>query len=259
MASRQKLKLSQEKGFTIIEVVLFLAISGLFFVIAFSTIGTRTRNTQFTLAMEQTQELISDVVTDLNSGVVNSLDRNLECRETTSSLVISSGSSDIAGEDCVLLGKVIDFMSIGSEQVRIYDVLGSREALKDDSILLSSSSIKHLSLNETALTEELPGGLEYRGVSRPKYAIGLRMLGFFFRVDNPSASNVIPVGFTSSGTAAIENPSNYDPASRTVGDNFSARLCFQSDDRQAEIVFGWHNRQLSGEIDYDTDCVSTAS
>ncbi len=112
---------SNQSGFTIIEVTLFLAISGLLFIIGFFGISARTRSVQLTDSMQSLNAQVKDVFSDVYTGV-NTREANNFCN---SSEVRLPGKAD----DCILMGYVMEFHYAGNPakpngEVTIHTMIG---------------------------------------------------------------------------------------------------------------------------------------
>jgi len=98
----------RQSGFTIIEVLLFLAVSGLLFVIAVSSLNGTIRSSRLTDATNGLENFISQQYSDVRSGVSFRTDGEVSCR-------VGGGPADAqlpgASDDCVVVGRVLDFVS----------------------------------------------------------------------------------------------------------------------------------------------------
>ncbi len=89
-------------GFTIIESMIFLAISGLMFSSAILVFRGQQQSSQFNQSMRQLDSYISDIINDTQTGVFPDVDAS--CEYTGSNV-----SFDLSGEvsnDCIFLGKI---------------------------------------------------------------------------------------------------------------------------------------------------------
>ena len=94
-------------GFTIIEVMIFLTISGLTFVIAASFINGKEAKAEFQQGMNNTNALLQGVINDGTNGnypaATQSNDKCLLTSGSTGSIELRSSGQDI----CQFVGKVI--------------------------------------------------------------------------------------------------------------------------------------------------------
>ncbi len=94
----------KQKGFTLVEIILFFALSGTFLMIAFVGIRGRTEALQFTDAMRSMQNYIVSEQNKVTNGV------------NSSSLSACDGITPTGEkEDCLLVGRIITFTDSSAE------------------------------------------------------------------------------------------------------------------------------------------------
>lgn len=111
---------SRQRGFTVIEVSLFLGITGLLFLIALLGTGSTIRSVRFSDSGRSltayVQRQYNDIINGLNT-------RN--GGESCTAGVVSTGSSQTPGtSDCLLIGKLVVFR-VGSPTLTTYNVVGT--------------------------------------------------------------------------------------------------------------------------------------
>ncbi len=106
---------AQRAGFTIVEVLIVLAITGLLFVSAAATISGRTNKTQF-------QQSINDIVTalrqNINSTAIGYYPNNgdFTCTNSSNTMVIKQiANKQGMNGDCIFLGKAVQFGVTGTD------------------------------------------------------------------------------------------------------------------------------------------------
>lgn len=126
-------------GFTIIEVMVFLAISALLFVGAMTAIGGRQNQVQFQQGVRDAQSKLEDVINQVVSGFYPN-PGTLPCRILAPSNVNSGpdfsgpGVTQGANGDCIFLGKVMQFTdntgsgsgTLGAVNYNLLSVAGRR-------------------------------------------------------------------------------------------------------------------------------------
>lgn len=134
--------MKQGRGYTILEVMIFLAISGFMLIAAMVAIGGRQQEVQFQQAARDFEDKINDLISDVEVGYFVR-DAQFGCRavgtaDPVPEIFFESGESgNVQGEsgDCVLVGKTIimgDEAEISTSDVsdkgvlRIYDMAGVR-------------------------------------------------------------------------------------------------------------------------------------
>lgn len=115
-----------QRGFTVIEAILFLGISGLLFLIALLGTGNVIRAVRFTDSGRSlnayVQRQYDDIINGLNTRLGN---------ETCTAGSVSTGSNQTPGtSNCLLMGKLLVF-TINSPTIRLYDVVGTEPANVD--------------------------------------------------------------------------------------------------------------------------------
>ncbi|MBC7746826.1 prepilin-type N-terminal cleavage/methylation domain-containing protein [Pedobacter sp.] len=111
-------------GFTIIEVMMFLAISSLLLLGVFLLSGNLINGTRFTDSIRGLESFLQRQYEEVTSGV------NPRGQQACSSSAVTiGGASDTPGtSNCLLLGKVIIFR-VGTDTIDSYDVVGSEPAI----------------------------------------------------------------------------------------------------------------------------------
>lgn len=119
----------EQRGFTVIEVVLFLGISALLLLVAFSFTSATLRNTRFTDTTKSFQGFVQEQYTRVQT---NSLSLNTPAGRrpvcVQNGAVTGENTTNAAGtSSCMLLGAVLDFAT-GGTTVTITPLLGYTKA-----------------------------------------------------------------------------------------------------------------------------------
>ncbi len=116
-------------GFTIIEVMLVIVVSGALLVSALSTIQQNKRHVEFSQSVRDLESQLNDVINDIPTGYFLS-NTNLRCRVTGNNrpqISNASGSSLGSNNDCIYVGKVLQFLPNGNNaRLYIYNLAGRR-------------------------------------------------------------------------------------------------------------------------------------
>ncbi|GEM_PF-1817096 len=116
----------RQSGFTIIEVLLFLAVSGLLFMIAASSLNATIRNTRLTDATNGLENFVSQQYSDVRSGVSFRSDAAQTCG------VGGAGAAELPGasDDCIVVGRLLDFVATGGSAdpnaINVYSIVANR-------------------------------------------------------------------------------------------------------------------------------------
>lgn len=121
--------MSQQKaqGFTVIEVMIFLSISGLLIMIAFMGTGSSLARAQFKDGMSTIQSFIQQQYSDVQNGL------NLRT-DMVGSLECGPANNDPGTSECLFLGKLITFNSASGNQIVVYPVVSSTTPTSNDSM-----------------------------------------------------------------------------------------------------------------------------
>jgi hypothetical protein len=124
--------MKREVGYTIIEVMLFLAASGAMLTGALLVFGGQNSRVQFAQGMRDLESKIQDTVNDVSTGYFpNSTKINCTISATGApQLSIRSTANEDIGqnEQCQLLGKVLHF-PVNTENFKVYGVVGARKTV----------------------------------------------------------------------------------------------------------------------------------
>ena len=118
-------------GFTIVETLIVMAVTGVLFVSVFVTMSERQHKTEFIQATNDVQSSIQQVINEVSTGYYPS-DNNFTCTKdpSTGLTVISDASSAAQGtnNDCVFLGKAMQFGETGAtaQQYNTFSIAGLR-------------------------------------------------------------------------------------------------------------------------------------
>lgn len=113
----------RQNGFTIIEILMFIAISGLLLIGALAGINGSINNSRFNDAVNSTTSYIQSQYGEVISGR-NSRAANVNCTNG----VVTSGGSSVAGmTGCVILGRLVEF-NVGGTTISSRYIVGRDNA-----------------------------------------------------------------------------------------------------------------------------------
>jgi prepilin-type N-terminal cleavage/methylation domain-containing protein len=109
-------------GFTVIEVMIVLAVTGLLFVSAAALISGKQNQTAFDQSIRQIQSQIQQVINEVSVGYFPNLG-NVQCNGAggTVTLVKAVGTAQGANAGCVFIGKAMQFQ-VGSSSPEVFNV-----------------------------------------------------------------------------------------------------------------------------------------
>ena len=188
-------------GYTVLEVMVVMAVSAGLFFTAITAFGGRQQEVQFTQAVRDFDSRLSDISNDIASGFFNNSD-NLECNVVSApppamkKLNIFSGS-DLQGasDKCVFIGKVLQFqpqgLSENKSKFKLITVLGSRYITAS-----GTSPVNNLS-------EAAPKAIE-QNVETIDLDWGLRVTKILYQnASVPSGQNIGSFGYFTSFTQSF--------------------------------------------------------
>ncbi len=205
------LRQQRSSGYTIIEVLIFFAVTGVLLVSALAIFRGQQGRTQFTQAVRETDQQLRTIINEVGSGQYTKKE-NFTCvaaGQTAAPTFNSSSSEQGTNTGCIFLGKVIQFgPSVPGQctapslsnctQYNIFTLMGRRQYNGQDVARLSAAkprAVPNLTENFT-----LPGGLR---VTAMKWQL------------NNGSTYYNSSAFALVYSLAASNPSG-DPVSRTT-------------------------------------------
>lgn len=111
---------TSKQGFTIVEVMIVLAVTGGLFLAAAIAISGRTNKTQFQQSINQITDVIRQNINEVSVGYYPNAG-NIRCTSTGSTLTLTSGSVEQGtNSGCVFLGKAMQFSPSPAEDPEKY-------------------------------------------------------------------------------------------------------------------------------------------
>lgn len=245
---------SRQAGFTIIEITLFMAITGLLFTIAMLGIGNSIRTVRFTDSGRSLETYVQKQYDDIVNGLNDRSDQ-VSCAGGT---VDTTTPQNVGTSNCVVMGRLLQFKQ-GSDTVTNYPVIGTEPAnvnysLTDDQLIAAFSPKAITTTGVTTYT--VPWAAPFTGFKRlnDNSATNAVLL-----IRSPSSTRIVSYTFKVAGSAPspaeVTNAVN-DPNSRSQTTN----LCIKNYDLQgppAKLVISGGANQSAASIKFDatdTDC-----
>lgn len=147
-------RMGKQHGYTIVEVLIFLAVSALLFGSTMVLLSGRQQRAQFSDTVRDFETRLIDIANDVSNGYYQSTG-NVTC---DAALAISmAGTNDKQGtnSDCIMLGRAIKLGydgAQGKEDFGVYTLVGKRQVADKDVKNLNESDLKLLWVqgNDTA-------------------------------------------------------------------------------------------------------------
>lgn len=129
------MKQQKGAGYTISELMIVLAVSGVIALSAFSMIRGQQTKSEFTQAVRDFEVKLNDIANDVTKGYFPNRGLNSACTASNSGIDFASGSGTVeqgASNDCVFAGKVLQFNppvvsgSGGEAVIRVFTLASRR-------------------------------------------------------------------------------------------------------------------------------------
>jgi|GEM_PF-681004 len=118
----------KQHGYTIIEVMIFLAVSGFMFLLAAQFINGKQAQVQFKQSINSVNSTLNSTINDISNGEDQNYN-GVNCTGSSGSHPIVSAGSTSQGQnkDCVFMGKVVQF-NVGGDNTKfnVYSLVGNR-------------------------------------------------------------------------------------------------------------------------------------
>ncbi|MCA9328506.1 hypothetical protein KC959_01945 [Candidatus Saccharibacteria bacterium] len=130
-----------QRGYTILEVLIFIAVSALIFVFAMIAISGRQEQVQFTQGVREFEAKVQDILNDITTGYY-AANPTIRCEIVAgnASLDFSLTNNEDLGtnNNCIYIGKVIQVLPDGADadkRMFIYNLVGKRYADTENSLI----------------------------------------------------------------------------------------------------------------------------
>ena len=267
------------QGYTIVEVMIFLVITGSLMASALAVFRGQQGKVQFTQGVRETEAQIKTVINEVNSGYYPNKS-GVICQNSGGSpqlsLDESAGETQGENEDCIFLGKVIQFSMNGNYDV--YSVVGLRQtgsppAVQEATSLADTRPTPIASddpampdvterftmpygLTVTAILQQNEGGQPPTKLGAIGYMMSLAAYGEGGAdlLSGSQSTNVIPLKDSSLTDSKLDTIGKIEgKLGQSSVNNGKIVICLKSgsDDRRAAIVLGSADSQLSTQTIID--------
>jgi len=256
-------RVNWNSGFTIIETILFLAVSTSMLFVAMNLISGRSQQVQFTDSIRAIESYIDSKISQIKTGSIAL--PNETCRSNGGWSPVPSYPNGASDGSCVFLGYIFELNNLDGLDtspvktvIPNYQIFGTRI---NSSELLSCKGASHDVLY-CATPNKVPASYADNftipwSLNITKHIIvssgadNNTSVSKFGYLRDPSGTGVIPVAMIDS--ASITDRINYDMASLDswVGGEFAVKLCFSDGSRLASVNLGGVDTNLSVEAMFD--------
>lgn len=268
--SAQKSPQLSSRGYTIVEVMIFMAVTGALFAMIAVTFSGRQAEAEFSTATREMESRLQDVINDVSTGYYLN-NGGFTCRNSGGApaftgITTAQGKND----DCIFIGRVAQFdLNTGNTAYNVYTAAGVRQILSGG----SSRDVQDLTEARPRLiaqpdspvdvidAQQLPVGLEFANMYYVNGAARTRIqaIGFFGTFATYAGGGVIPgtisvdvlpivaggntQGAVVAGVRALNGSSFKNPSDGVY-------ICFNSTglNKYVELKIGGGGRQLSTDL-----------
>ena len=154
----------KSRGFTIVEVLIFLAVSSALMVSAFALISGSQNKASFTQSINDVQQQMDSVINNVANGYYADGSKSQQCTVDTNGTLIFTDdpTADTKGtsSQCIFLGRFIAFED-GSDDYTVYNVAGRRQIAGKDVTKMEDANPKIIPNSQQ--TYKLKNGLTFKG------------------------------------------------------------------------------------------------
>ena len=198
----------KSRGFTIVEVLIFLAVSSALMVSAFTLISGSQNKASFTQSINDVQQQIDSVINNVANGYYSAGETQSKCTIVNDELKFDTNGTKVtrgSSAQCIFLGRFIAFTD-GSDEYTVYNVAGRRQ--KDGSDVKTMAEANPTIIPDTEQKYTLKNGLTFE---KDPVGVTNNAFGFFNGLGNgisdsgyqqasfygfkSSASQLLPTGF----------------------------------------------------------------
>lgn len=215
----------KNKGFTIVEVIMFLAVSGFIFVIAAIGMSGQLSKAESKDAINQLESTIRGTLNDVSNGYYPEFNNtSFDCERNL------NGSSDTRGEvqNCFFAGKSITFGPANKCDSGTADIIVDTYITTHNTSSMPTYSDITPAVCGLEVTENYPASIKLIGSSKTFYILNTN-----YSTD--------PTSFNTSGGAngvvldKLGGSGDFTPLTATSNDNV---VCFQNGSENSSLDFG---------------------
>ncbi|MEI6480791.1 MAG: hypothetical protein WCO19_00655 [Candidatus Saccharibacteria bacterium] len=246
---------STPKGFTIVETMIFLAVSGALLFSAMSLMSGSQGKAQFNDALNDVQQQIDIAAGDLSTGYYGSSE-TVQCSETSGVIsILTTGSERGSNQGCQFIGRLVTIAD-NSESMSVQSIIGLTKSADKDVMNLTAAKPQVFAASLNKITFKY--GLKLKNIKIGVTLQTKRSVGFFtaFPKEDVLGTGLLQSGSLQNDFAAL-NPedlnlpsflNDYDATISTVKNpSDGITLCFSSgtNNQQATITIGGADRSAT--------------
>jgi type II secretory pathway pseudopilin PulG len=261
-------------GFTIVETLIVMAVSGLLLISSILLVAGQQRKVEFSQAVQDVQSVINQTISEVGSGYYPN-GKDFKCTVSGGKLVIVpalSGTAQGSNTGCIFLGKAIQFGKSGTnpQEYVVHAIAGLQD--KQDGTLATAKP-KAVNIASSQTTGQLRNGLTIKAMRYIKDGAPTKIgaVAFLSGLGTGSDNNllsgtqqlslvpvigsgIVPTTTVTTVVSAIDT--QLVTSDGLVNPNGGVELCFQGGAGQwGLITIGGNGRNLSVKLDIkNSDC-----
>jgi type II secretory pathway pseudopilin PulG len=249
-------------GYTIIEAMLFLAISGILFVAVSAGFSGQQAKAQFQQSARDFQSTVNDLANDVSTGTYQN-NGNFSCTATSTSGPTLSGTGQAQGtnDGCIYVGEFVA-LTLNQSDYKYYPLAG-RSKTRISGNDHETGNLVDTSPVSLATYSTVTQSLTYGAVvGKVTYNGGITAYGFGLMTTFGSYGDVnLASGDITSDLIPLTSPSFNTSVAAATGlinsvAGITITICLQDGipaSRHAELVLGGKGHQLSSQLDVFND------
>lgn len=237
---------ARQAGYTIVEVTLFVAVSGLLLLVAVVGTGTTIRTIRFTDSARSLTTYVQKQYDALINGV-NSRPGDISCNSGT----ITNFDQDVGTSNCLVMGKLLVTQTDSSE-ITAYNVVGTEPSNPNyslnDETLISQFQPRVVTLAGTE-TYDIPWGAFVSGQERDSDNKATNAIAL---IRSPRSTRVVQYSFSTDETPIANLPQVVNQSATNM--NKTVAVCIKSQDAlssPAKLSIGSAPNQSAVSLEFD--------
>jgi len=238
----------ESRGYTIVEVLIFLAVSSALMVSAFTLISGSQNKASFTQGINDAQQQINTVINNVSNGYYSETANGQSCKvdPPTGELVFTPTGAKGTSSQCIFLGRVIVFKN-GENTFTVYNVAGRRQVNNRE--VSSMSEAKPTLIPESEQVFQLKNGVTFKGSDLNAFGFfnGLASTAGVSDQLNSGYQQASFYGFSFNSGLPNNFSTNYDSGKDPAG---GYNLCFDSGttNQSGLITIGGSSRSATSTL-----------
>lgn len=254
--ARQQM-LAKKHGYTIVEVMIFLAVSGALLVSALMLVGGQQRKTEFSQAVREIENVVQDIINDVSTGYY-SRPSDFTCVNDGGTVKITPGANALGtNKDCMFVGRLIQFAVAGTDKegYSTFTTVGLRQL--GDTIVENLTDANPTILGSSTQKHTLKYGLKAKKMTCCSGA-NIGVVGFFASLDGSGGTSggsqhTDLRAYSASALDQTEIANTLVVSDLVVAGADGVIICFESSgtDQHANLIIGGNNRQTSTQLEIE--------